>query len=551
MTPKGDVERLEALIGAIPAEELATLVGRRRFYALHKLVSREPLDDVSEAVIAQYAVALDGRGLLAEPAILAALLCRLDPQELREIAKRHLEQPFNREADNAIALASKPLRMGSSRSRDILGALGLSDAVLEDVERKAAVEMIEPYAPLPPLFDYQSEVRTHCMELLKLGIDEFLIQMPTGSGKTRTAMELVVDIAEAQSLFVRGKSVVWLAHTEELCEQAIDAFSSVWAMRGMERVRVARLWGGYSPSQADLSGALIVAGTSKVHGLRRSDGGAMDNLAAKCAVVIVDEAHRALAPTVRAQIATLRSKENTVLIGLSATPARSTGPSPENAALAKLFGRNLVTPSLGDDPIGELRKRGILAELERVEIRYAGSISDLESLVVPPAGSDDDLPESVLERIAGNVERNLAIITELESRVSSLEPAIVFCCSVLHSELLSAALRLRGVRAATVDCRMGRTTRRLVIQKFARGELDVLLNFGVLSTGFDAPNVRTVVIARPTKSMILYSQMLGRGLRGPRMGGTALCTLIDVRDHLGRFGDLSDLYLRFSPYWAK
>ena len=87
--------------------------------------------------------------------------------------------------------------------------------------------------------------------------------------------------------------------------------------------------------------------------------------------------------------------------------------------------------------------------------------------------------------------------------------------------------------------------------RYAVGEIDVLLNFGVLSTGFDAPNVRTVVIARPTTSVILYSQMLGRGLQGPKMGGTAQCTLVDVRDHFGRFGDLSSLYLRFQPYWTR
>lgn len=537
----------------MPAAELATLLGRRRFSALYGLVTGEPSDRFPDRLAARYAVALDGPGLLNEPAVLSELLLRLGGTAVRAMAKRHLDQPFARDADNALALASKPLRAGSALTRDLLSALGLRESLVQEDERRAAVESIEPYEPLPPLLTFQSEVRGRCAMLLNGGARELLIQMPTGSGKTRTAMELVVDLVERDSLFANGRSVVWLAHTEELCEQAIDSFSSVWSTRGAECARVARLWGPYAPTQAALSGGLVVAGTARIHALRRSDAKTFAAMAARSAVVVVDEAHRALAPTVVAQIAALRSSTDSVLIGLSATPARSTETSEENAKLATLFGRNLVSPELGDDPIGELRRRGILAQLERVELDYPGSEDAVDdTYAAAGARSDDeDLPETVLASLAVNRQRNAAIISELERRVSGAEPAIVFCCSVAHAQLLGAALRLRGLRAAAVDCRMRRGTRRLVIQQFARGELDVLLNFGVLSTGFDAPNVRTVVIARPTRSMILYSQMLGRGLRGPKMGGTTVCTLVDVRDHLGRFGELSALYLRFKPYWGK
>jgi superfamily II DNA or RNA helicase len=375
--------------------------------------------------------------------------------------------------------------------------------------------------------------------------------MPTGSGKTRTAMELVVDLVERDALFFNGHSVVWLAHTEELCEQAIDSFSSVWATRGAESAKVVRLWATYSPSQGQLSGALVVAGTARLHSFRKNDRDGFEMLARLARIVIVDEAHRALAPTVRAQIMALRQSDGGLLIGLSATPARSTDPSSENTALAGFFGRRLVSPELGDDPIEELRRRGILAKLERVELSYSGATDALGDVETERGDEDEDFPEAVLASLEANTARNSAIIETLEQRVTPTKPAIVFCCSVAHAELLAAALRLRGVRAASVDCRMRRGARRSVIRQFSKGEIDVLLNFGVLSTGFDAPNVRTVVIARPTKSMILYSQMLGRGLRGPTMGGTDECTLIDVRDHLGRFGDLSALYLRFKPYWME
>jgi DNA repair protein RadD len=362
-------------------------------------------------------------------------------------------------------------------------------------------------------------------------------------------MELIVDLAERKLLFAEGNSVVWLAHTEELCEQAIDSFSAVWAERGAAPIKVARLWGSYAPPTVDLRGALIVAGTGRVHGLRRSNPNLFKDLCARSAVVVLDEAHRALAPSVKAQITELRETSNGILVGLSATPARTAEASDENVRLAAFFGRNLIAPSLGEDPILELRRRGVLAEVERIELNYSTpGIGEIDARM---AGEDEDLPEGLLKILAENPERNLAILNEITRRVSSEEPAIVFCCSTRHAELLAAALRLRGVSAAAIDCTMRRGSRRLIIQQFSEGEIDVLLNYGVLSTGFDAPNVQTVVIARPTRSVVLYSQMLGRGLRGPMIGGTTVCTLVDVRDHLDRFGDLSDLYLRFSAYWEK
>src|SRR5262249_246711 len=146
-----------------------------------------------------------------------------------------------------------------------------SDYLLQEAERKPAIETIEPYDPLPQLMDYQVEVLRQCIEMFDKGAKELLIQMPTGSGKTRTAMELIVDLVETKSLFVNGRSVVWLAHTEELCEQAIDAFSAVWAQRAATRGKVVRLWGPYAPTPIDLHGALIVAGTARIHALRKSD----------------------------------------------------------------------------------------------------------------------------------------------------------------------------------------------------------------------------------------------------------------------------------------
>ncbi len=94
-----------------------------------------------------------------------------------------------------------------------------------------------------------------------------------------------------------------------------------------------------------------------------------------------------------------------------------------------------------------------------------------------------------------------------------------------------------------------KTHRRNIIRDFKDEKFDVLLNFGVLTTGFDAPRIKTVIITRPTTSIVLYSQMIGRGLRGKRMGGNETCRIIDIRDNLEDFGPIEDIYDFFNGYW--
>lgn len=96
---------------------------------------------------------------------------------------------------------------------------------------------------------------------------------------------------------------------------------------------------------------------------------------------------------------------------------------------------------------------------------------------------------------------------------------------------------------------MRKGSRRRIVDGFRTGEYDVLFNYGVLSTGFDAPRIKTIIITRPTASIVLYSQMIGRGLRGPKMGGSEICNLIDIKDNYTNFGGVEDVYTFFEEYW--
>lgn len=121
--------------------------------------------------------------------------------------------------------------------------------------------------------------------------------------------------------------------------------------------------------------------------------------------------------------------------------------------------------------------------------------------------------------IGRNKSRNLRILQKLRELNMQKKPTIVFACSVKHAQLLSAMLTLEDIPNAVVYGDMPAFERSLAIEQFkdTRNEMNILINYEVLTTGFDATNIECVFIARPTQSVVLYSQMLGRGLRGPQM----------------------------------
>ena len=86
-----------------------------------------------------------------------------------------------------------------------------------------------------------------------------------------------------------------------------------------------------------------------------------------------------------------------------------------------------------------------------------------------------------------------------------------------------------------------------MIEEFRDGRISTLCNYGVLTTGFDAPKVRGLVISRPTASAVLYEQMIGRGMRGPKFGGTDRCLVIDVVDNIRFGGQMA--FTRYAEYW--
>jgi superfamily II DNA or RNA helicase len=161
---------------------------------------------------------------------------------------------------------------------------------------------------------------------------------------------------------------------------------------------------------------------------------------------------------------------------------------------------------------------------------------------------EDDLPAAFLKRLAMDKVRNLRIVRRL-LRLPKGTPTLVYACTVEHAYFLSVILTAQGWKSGAVSAGTPVTLRRALVRDFKEGKLQFLCNYGVLTTGFDAPKTECIALCRPTTSEVLYEQIIGRGLRGPQFGGTPECTIIDFADNIRRLGPPL-AYARFKDFWS-
>lgn len=410
-------------------------------------------------------------------------------------------------------------------------------------------ELIVPTgAPYKPLKDYQFAVHIKILDALRIPRTRFIVQMPTGSGKTRTSMEGICHILNEQP---EGAIVVWLAHSEELCQQAYDCFREVWVHVATRSLRLKRAWG----ANADLSNiaresTMMVGSFSQFYSSLRNSAGTLERISGRTYLVVVDEAHRAAAPTYNQVLKALLGPE-TRTIGLTATPGRSAHDNAENAKLANIFFNKLIELEYeeGADALSMLRRRKVLAETKYHALRTSRTY-ELSPQERVHLAQYFDIPPSVLSRLASDDVRNVEIVRELENRCAAGSQVLFFACSVEHSKFICATLNFLGVKAAHIDGTTVETRRKSTVTRFREREIQVLCNYSLLATGFDAPKVDVVFISRPTGSIVLYSQMIGRGLRGPAIGGTAKCTIVDVIDNINGFEGTDAAYNYFTEYFG-
>jgi len=414
--------------------------------------------------------------------------------------------------------------------------------IYENIEKIGCVG--KPYKILK---DYQIPVFLEVQRRLLNRNSRFIVQMPTGSGKTRTSMEFISDI------YINNESalIIWLVNSEELCEQAVESFIEIWNHVGNKDVDLIRVWGDNDLIVPDeLSSAFIVGGYQKMYSLYKKSKTKFDILKNRSHLIVVDEAHRVLAPTYKEVTESLYGI-NSRLIGLSATPGRSIDDSEENKKLAEFFNS---TPKV------EIVNNGNVSTIKYLKNKRVLSYTNFHTLKTSPkfelSNADKeyienkyDYPPGFLKKIGNDDIRNVEIINELKVELRNFDKALFFACSVEHSKFICSILSFLGFEAAHIDGGTDKGTRQNILEKFKKDTLQIICNYGILTTGFDAPKTQLVFIARPTRSLVLYSQMIGRGLRGPAIGGTDTCKIITVVDNIAGLPKEEEIYSYFDDYF--
>ena len=404
-----------------------------------------------------------------------------------------------------------------------------------------------PDRPFKMLKKFQVEVYSKAVKLLEIPKNRFILQMPTGSGKTRTGMEVIAS----HLLSNLDGNVVWLAHSGELLEQAGFCFKDVWEHVGQRDLAVCICDQKRKGLEMHFSGSRFIAGTFQTFRslLERKDA-SLSSLLNDISLIVVDEAHMSLAPTYIEIIRQLL-QGGACLMGLTATPGRGKDDSAGNQALSDLYFNNMVElDTNGFSSVFEfLRSEKILSKVSYKKL--PGSNYSLTQKDAKKISMNLDIPEQILNDLAANDLRNVLIINKLLEIRESCQSIILFACNVEHSKFLSSIANYVGIRSFHVDGSTPSDQRAAALEKFKSGEIQLLSNYGVLSTGFDAPKTDAVFIARPTSSIVLYSQMIGRGLRGPAIGGTEKCTIVNVIDNLEGLPSDSNIFDYFADYYVR
>lgn len=337
----------------------------------------------------------------------------------------------------------------------------------------------QPSGGLPAfhLRPYQREAIEAIREAWIKGVRRQLVVLPTGAGKTIVFAKLIRRRAAS------GRALV-LAHRDELIRQAVDKIQQV-----APDLRVGVVQAGRN-EHADVD--VVVASIQTITQEQR-----IAPLVGTISTIIVDEAHHAAARTYMEALETLGAfdDDGPLTVGVTATAGRADGVALSSAWQEIVFRRGIL----------EMIIDGYLCDVRALEITTDIDYGKVQT-------SRGDYTDASLGQAMQDADATEAAAVAYHKYAAD-RPGIAFTPTIATAEDLAERLRRRGIRAEHLSGLTPRTQRKAILRRFHAGETQVVANAAVLTEGFDEPAVSCVLIARPTTSATLFTQMAGRGLR--------------------------------------
>ena len=309
-----------------------------------------------------------------------------------------------------------------------------------------------------------------------------MLQMPTGTGKTKLFVSIIKDLHLYSIDIKEPVKVLILVHRTELIDQIDEVL-------------------GY---QYGLAHGIIQSGEKerKIYPIQLASVQTLSRrlqhwTEKKFDFIIVEEDHHVTATSYRKIIETFPDAH---LLGVTATPVRLNG-----EGFTDIFEELIVSPS-----VKEFIEKGYLSNYEYYSVARSSFIqTEIDSI---RKFSQGDYAESELERICDN-DRIRAQVVQTYLNFANGKKGIVYTINKLHNNNLCSKFNQCGINAVAIDSDTPGYLREQYISKFRRGEILIICNVNLFTEGFDCPDIEFIQLARPTKSLALYLQQVGRGLR--------------------------------------
>ena len=341
------------------------------------------------------------------------------------------------------------------------------------------------------LYDFQKEIIKDLYSAIRSGEKRILLYAPTGAGKTVITSSVIRD---ANS---RNRQILFLVHRGELVEQTIQTLDRFGLSAGVMKA-------GWKANENE---PIQVASIQTLH----SRG-----VPAKLDIIFIDECHT----TSYYQVCkNLLKTHNGLIVGITATPWRTR----KKEGLSEYYNHMVKAPLPH-----QLIQNGFL-----VPAMYYGYDNEIELKNVRTRAGEFAVED--LDVVCNTPAIILRIVEEYQ-RLAKGRTTICFAINVDHARNIADAFRTYGIAADHIEASTHPMARSDKYQALANGDLMVLSSVGVLTEGFDVRSIESIILARPTKSMALNYQMVGRGLRTCPETDKQDCIILDFANNTERHG---------------
>jgi ATP-dependent helicase IRC3 len=367
-----------------------------------------------------------------------------------------------------------------------------------------------------------------------------MLVLPTGGGKTFTAVNWI-----CRNIVSKGIKVLWLAQSSYLLDQAVQTFrSEIHSITERDTINLRVVSSSEHHSNAGSilpSDDIIICTTQtaiRAYSTEADDiqGNIrhtpfrqyIDHYSDSEFFIVVDEAHHTPAFGCRNLLISMReSMQNLYVLGLTATPFHTD--KRISGWLWNIYNEGICYQA----DINVLQTNSVLAVPKYMEKQTGMEFEVDDQLYKRLTSKHKDLPDVIIEKLANDSARNNYIVSDYVNNKESYGKTLIFVDRWYQCEYIVEKLLSQGVRANAVYSKIensnslfvddsGRRSNKdneKIMQDFRNGDYEVIVNVRMLTEGVDVPDVKTVMITRQTTSPILFTQMVGRALRGKKAGG--------------------------------